>query len=313
MPGYGYNFLFVIYQSMKSKNICIAASLFLLPFVNHAQEIVNLYPGPVPNSKPSSKVEVKGGFIRNVTVPTIEKYLPEPSKATGAGVIIFPGGGYSGLAYDGEGVRTAKELTKYGIATFVVKYRLPDDSIMIDKTIGPLQDAQQAIKLVKENASKWGIDSARVGIMGFSAGGHLVSTAATHFKKALIENKNNTNLRPAFLIAIYPVISMQEKLTHRGSRNALLGQNPSKELVDYYSNELQVDSTTPPTYITQTGDDRTVDVDNSIVFYEALRKAKVPAEMHLFPKGDHGFVLRWKPEDFLDPIVKWMKSNKWIQ
>jgi acetyl esterase/lipase len=170
-----------------------------------------------------------------------------------------------------------------------------------------------SIKVVRENAAAWGIDSARVGIMGFSAGGHLASTAATHFKKALIENKANTNLRPTFLIAIYPVISMQENLTHRGSRNALLGLNPSKELVDYYSNELQVDSTTPPTYITQTGDDRTVDVDNSIVFYEALRKNKVPAEMHLYPKGDHGFVLRWKPEDWIDTIVKWMRTNKWVQ
>jgi acetyl esterase/lipase len=297
---------------MKKVKACLV-SLFLLLSVAKSQEIINLYSGPIPNSKPSSKTEVKGGFIRNVTVPTLEKYLPEASKATGAAVIIFPGGGYSGLAYDGEGVRTAKELANRGIATFVVKYRLPDDSIMIDKTIGPLQDAQQAIKVVRENAAKWGIDSARVGIMGFSAGGHLVSTAATHFKKALIENNNNTNLRPAFLIAIYPVISMQENLTHRGSRNALLGQKPSKELVDYYSNELQVDSTTPPTYITHTGDDRTVDVDNSILFYEALRKNKVPAEMHLYPKGDHGFVLRWKPEDWIDTIVKWMRTNKWVQ
>lgn len=297
---------------MKKIKACLA-SLILLLSVAKSQEIINLYSGPIPNSKPSSKAEVKGGFIRNVTVPTLEKYLPEASKATGAAVIIFPGGGYSGLAYDGEGVRTAKELTKFGITTFVVKYRLPDDSIMIDKTIGPLQDAQQAIKVVRENAANWGIDSARVGIMGFSAGGHLVSTAATHFKKALIENDNNTNLRPAFLIAIYPVISMQENLTHRGSRNALLGQKPSKELVDYYSNELQVDSTTPPTYITHTGDDRTVDVDNSILFYEALRKNKVPAEMHLYPKGDHGFVLRWKPEDWIDTIVKWMRTNKWVQ
>jgi acetyl esterase/lipase len=178
----------------------------------------------------------------------------------------------------------------------------------VDKSIAPLQDAQQAIKMVRDNASRWGIDPAKVGIAGFSAGGHLATTAATHFQKSLIENKSNTNLRPDFLIAVYPVISMQDKLTHADSRNNLLGKQPSKETIDLFSNELQVNEQTPPTYLMHAGDDKLVDVDNSIAFYQALKLHKVPAEMHLYPKGGHGF----RPQGWVDTVTAWMKSNNWI-
>jgi acetyl esterase/lipase len=216
------------------------------------------------------------------------------------------------VVYQGEGIKTAKEFAKNGIAAFVLKYRLPDDSTMVDKKIGPLQDAQQAIKIVRENAAKWGIDINKVGIMGFSAGGHLASTEATHFKKAVIENNNNTNLRPDFQILVYPVISMQNGLTHVDSRKKLLGDNPSKEIIDEFSNELQVDEDTPPAYITQAEDDKVVDVDNSIVYFESLRHNNVPAEMHIYPKGNHGFVLRQPTDEWMKPIFKWMKNSKWI-
>jgi acetyl esterase/lipase len=215
------------------------------------------------------------------------------------------------VVYQGEGISTAKQFAKNGIAAFVLKYRLPDDSIMLNKTIGPFQDAQQAIKIVRENASKWGVDINKVGIIGFSAGGHLASTAATHFQKAVIENAGNTNLRPDFQVVVYPVISMQDSLTHRDSRNNLLGKNPSKEIIDQYSNELQVTSNTPPTYITHAADDNVVDVDNSIKYFEALRHNKVPVEMHIYPKGGHGFIFR--QPDWIDPLLLWMKKNKWIQ
>ena len=286
--------------------------LFLVSFAGHAQEILNLYVDAVPNSKPSEKKEVTAGFITGVTKPTLEMYLPEKSKATGVAVIIIPGGSYRGLAYQGEGVKTAKEFMNQGVAAFVLKYRLPDDEIMIDKKIGPLQDAQQSVKFVRENAAKWGINPNKVGIMGFSAGGHLASTAATHFKTAVIENKSNTNLRPDFLILVYPVISMQDSLTHKDSRNNLLGKTPSKELIAQFSNELQVNETTPPTYITHASDDKLVDVDNSIAFYESLRHNKVPVEMHLYPKGDHGFVVRQKTEEWMLPLFQWMKASSWI-
>lgn len=195
----------------------------------------------------------------------------------------------------------------------MLKYRLPDDSTMMDKKIGPLQDAQQAIKVVREMASQWGIDTNKIGIMGFSAGGHLASTEATHFENSVIENRNNTNLRPDFLILVYPVISMLDSLTHPDSRTKLLGKNPPKEIIEQFSNELQVSENTPPAYITHAGDDKLVDVDNSIVFYEKLSNHHVAAELHIYPKGGHGFVLFQQTEDWMMPIFKWMKASKWIR
>ena len=300
---------------MKTLKLIIGL-LFVFSISTKAQEIINLYPGAIPNSKESDIIE-KGGnppaaIISGVTKPTLEIYAPEKEKSNGAAVIICPGGSYKVLAYQGEGIRTAKEFMKNGVTAFVLKYRLPDDATMTDKKIGPLQDAQQAIKMVRENASKWGIDINRVGIMGFSAGGHLASTEATHYEKAVIENNDNTNLRPDFLILIYPVISMQDSLTHLDSRANLLGKNPSKLLIDEFSNELHVNEKTPPTYITQAGDDKAVDVDNSIVFYEKLRHHNVPAELHLYPKGGHGFVLSQKTEEWMMPLFKWMKNSKLI-
>lgn len=298
---------------MKTIKI-ILAFIFIFPLAINAQEILDLYQ-VIPNSKKSDVKEAfneRSGFFSGVTKPTLEMYLPDKDKATGAAVVICPGGSYKILAYQSEGIRTAKEFMRNGIAAFVLKYRLPDDAIMTDKKIGPLQDAQQAIKIVRENASKWGIDTGRVGIMGFSAGGHLASTEATHYKKAVIENSNNTSLRPDFLILIYPVISMQDSLTHLDSRTNLLGKNPSKLLIDEFSNDLQVNENTPPTYLTHAGDDKAVDVDNSIGFYEMLRHHSVPAELHLYPKGGHGFVLSQKPEDWMMPLFKWMKNSKMV-
>ena len=288
--------------------------LFLFSLNIKAQEIINLYPGAIPNSKESNiKEDEHSGMFSGVTNPTLQVFLPEKEKSTGAAVVICPGGGYSVVVYQAEGVKTAEEFVKNGVAGFVLKYRLPDDSTMKDKKIGPLQDAQQAIKIVRENAEKWGIDINKVGIMGFSAGGHLASTEATHYKKAVIENSNNTNLRPDFQILVYPVISMQDSLTHLDSRKKLLGENPSKELIDEFSNELQVDESTPPAYITQAGDDKVVDVDNSIVYWEALRHHNVSAELHIYPKGNHGFVLRQSTEEWMKPIFRWMKNSKLIE
>jgi acetyl esterase/lipase len=293
---------------MKTLKICFAL-LFVFSLNIKAQEIINLYPGAIPNSKESNiKENERSGMFSGVTKPTLEIYLPEKESATGAAVVICPGGGYAVVVYQGEGIKTAKEFARNGIAAFVLKYRLPNDSTMIDKKIGPLQDAQQAIKVVRENAAKWGIDVNKVGIMGFSAGGHLASTEATHFKKAVIENNNDTNLRPDFQILIYPVISMQDSLTHQGSRDGLLGEHPSKEIIDEFSNELHVDENTPPAYITQAGDDKVVDVDNSIVYWEALRHHNVSAELHIYPKGNHGFVLRQPYEEWMKPIVKWIEK-----
>jgi acetyl esterase/lipase len=294
---------------MKTLKIAIAL-LLILPFASRSQEIINLYSSKISNSKATGMQETfSSGMYKGVTIPTLEIYLPEKEKATGVAVVICPGGGYSVVVYQGEGISTAKEFANNGVAAFVLKYRLPYDSTMLDKTIGPLQDAQQAIKIVRENAAKWGIDPNKIGIMGFSAGGHLASTEATHFKKALIEN-NSTSLRPDFQIVVYPVISMQDSLTHSDSRTKLLGKNPSKETINLYSNELQVDENTPPAYITHAADDKLVDVDNSIRYFEKLRHNNVPVEMHIYPKGGHGFI--FKHQGWMEPLYKWMKDSKWI-
>lgn len=290
----------------------LAGALFAAPLLSNAQEIIPLYATVVPNSKASDVQEsgAASGVLKGITKPTLEYFKPAPGKASGAAVIIIPGGGYGVVVYQGEGINIAKAMAEKGVAAFALKYRLPSDAIMPDKKIGPLQDAQQAIKLVRENAAKWGIDASKIGIMGFSAGGHLASTAATHFEKAYIDNAGNTSLRPDFQILVYPVISMRDSLTHGGSHDNLLGKNPSRTDVELFSNELQVRANTPPTYLTHAADDKLVDVDNSIVYFETLRRQKVPVEMHIYPKGDHGFIFRHP--GWMDPLFEWMKLNNWI-
>lgn len=277
-----------------------------------AQEIIPLYTAGVPNAKASDVQEsgAESGVLKGITKPTLAYYKPAPGKASGAAVVIVPGGGYGVVVYNGEGINIAKAMAEKGIAAFILKYRLPSDAIMLDKKIGPLQDAQQAIKLVREGATHWGVDPTKIGIMGFSAGGHLASTAATHFEKAYIENAGNTSLRPDFQILVYPVISMRDSLTHGGSHDNLLGKNPSQADVDLFSNDLQVRANTPPTYLTHAADDKLVDVDNSIAYFEQLRRQKVPVEMHVYPKGDHGFIFRHP--GWMEPLFAWMKANNWL-
>lgn len=300
---------------MRRIQIYFSLVLSLLAVGSKAQEIIPLYSGTVPNAKATTIQEVASertaGLIRKSIIPTLEVYLPEKEKASGAAVIIIPGGGYGVIVYQGEGISIANEFVKNGVAAFILKYRLPNDSTMLDKKIGPLQDAQQAIKLVRETAKKWGVDKNKVGIIGFSAGGHLASTAATHFEKPVIDNSNNTSLRPDFQMLVYPVISMTEGLVHRGSRDNLLGKNPSPEAVQLFSNEQQVKANTPPTYLTHAADDKLVDVDNSITYFEQLRHQKVEVEMHIYPKGDHGFIFRHP--GWMTPLFDWMKRNNWIK
>jgi acetyl esterase/lipase len=281
----------------------------------NAQQTIPLYDGTVPNAIPYAMKEVrmenKGLFLgyRNIAQPTLAVYLPEPGKGTGAAVVICPGGGYGMESYRLEGTVIADAFQKRGIAAFILKYRLPSDSIMQDKSVGPLQDAQQAIKTVRERAKAWDIDPAKIGIMGFSAGGHLASTAGTHFDHAFIPNEHNTSLRPDFMILVYPVISMTDELTHAGSRKNLLGNGPSAEQIKFFSNEMQVNEKTPPTWITHTGDDTVVPVDNSIRFYQALVKYKIPAEMHLYPSGNHGFVLKLPTDEWMKLLFEWMEKS----
>ena len=283
-------------------------------FLANAQEkSIPLYAGAVPNSKtaPKSYIEKDDkGWATNVTVPTITPYLPEKGTANGTAIIIFPGGGYAGLSMENEGSSVAKAFNKFGVTAFVVKYRLPSDSIMVDKTIGPLQDAQQSVLMVRKNAASWGIDPAKIGIIGFSAGGHLASTAGTHFDKLVIEDKENISVRPDFMILLYPVISFGP-MAHVGSRENLIGKTLSQNLIDLYSNEKQVTANTPPTLLVHAGDDTTVPVQNSLMFYNALLAVKVKAEMHIFEAGGHGFGLNnSKSKDkWIDWAKNWLEEN----
>jgi acetyl esterase/lipase len=267
----------------------------------------------IPNSKPGPDEETTadGSWIKKVSRPVIQIYLPAKAKATGAGIVIFPGGGYAGLTFDFEGTQQANFFVDHGIAAFVVKYRIPDDLTMIDKSMGPLQDAQQAMRYVRQHAAEWNVDRGRIGAIGFSAGGHVASTLATHFDKPYVDNPDRVDLRPDFLVLVYPVISMDAKITHMDSRKALLGTDPSDSQIRFFSNELHVTRDTPPTLILHAADDRLVDVDNSIVFFEALRHAGVPVEARLFQKGQHGFFLmprdRWQTA-----IMDWLASSGWL-
>jgi len=310
-----FTFLFNQDENYTMKKLAAILIITLQCLSACAQQTIPLYKEAVPNSIATADEEIvaEDKTVSKVSRPTLSIYLPPKEKANGTAVIICPGGGYGVIVMQYEGSKIAEAFNKRGIAAFVLKYRLPSDKTMKDKSIGPLQDAQQAIKIVREHAAEWNIDTAKTGIMGFSAGGHLASTAATHFNHPVIENNNNINLRPSFAILIYPVISMADSLTHHGSRDNLIGNHPTPQLVRNFSNELQVTEQTPPTYLTHTGDDKVVDVDNSIVFYEALRHHKVEAEMHLYPKGDHGFVLQLPQEEWMQPLFAWMKKNKWVE
>jgi len=302
---------------MKSYLLILFTSMTLFSF---GQKTIPLYEGQIPNSKPSTDKE-KTSFRDGITVvdqiskPTLGIYLPSEKSATGAAVIIYPGGGYWINAIAHEGTDVAKKLNDMGIAAFVLKYRIPSDETMVNREIGPLQDAQQAILTVRQHAQEWKIDPKRIGIMGFSAGGHLASTAGTHYASPVIDNPTQTSLRPDFMILVYPVISFQDSICHKGSREQLVGKTPSKEKIDWYSNELQVTADTPPTFLVHASDDDVVKPENSVVFYEHLIRHNVPAELHIYQKGGHGFGLvnKTTADVWLDRCKAWLSANGWLK
>ena len=262
----------------------------------HAQEVINLWPdGRIPNAIAGLPNEEKAeagtdgiARISNVSIPTMTVYKPT-GKATGSAVMICPGGGYSILASGHEGEDIAHWLNGMGVTAFVLKYRLPSEKRMTNQQEVPLMDAMQGMTLIRQHAGQYVVDPNRIGVMGFSAGGHLASTLATHYNKG---SRASEVAKPNFAILIYPVITFGTN-THSGSKNNLLGKlNTSQEMVAYYSNELQVTDKTPATFLVHSEDDKAVPVQNSIDFYLACLKNNVPVEMHLYPKGGHGYGLR---------------------
>lgn len=286
-----------------------------------AQQIIPLYAGTIPNSKADASVKEKSEInkdgiliISNVAEPTLTAFLPDKEKANGTAVVICPGGGYWIVAAGHEGNDVAKELASVGIAAFVLKYRLPDSRIQINPEVAPLQDAQRAIQLVRERAKEWNINPQQVGIMGFSAGGHLASTVGTKFNQAVIENKSKINLRPDFMILIYPVISSDTSISRKGSFEKLLGAKASTKKLLEYSSDKQVTAQTPSAFLVHASDDDGVSSMNSVVFYEALLKNKVPSELHIYQKGGHGFGMKNKStaDAWMDRLKNWMRVNKWL-
>jgi acetyl esterase/lipase len=300
---------------------CLLAALLLTSLKSPAQMVVDLYAkNAVPNSTPCDKKETyeqSGGIgrVSNVTHPTLTVFLPQAPNAAASGVIICPGGGYGILAIDHEGYDVAKALNEMGVAAFVLKYRLPNDACMTNKQNVPLMDAQQALKMVRDSASKWKVDASKIGVMGFSAGGHLASTLGTHFNSPVITDAGNTLLRPDFMVLLYPVISFRDSITHRGSRENLIGKNALEQQLHNFSNEEQVNAQTPPTFLVHAVDDDVVPVANSIWFLEALHKNKVAVEMHLYQAGGHGFGMHNKTtkDDWMETLKNWFFTNGFLK
>ena len=288
--------------------------MFSLRAQNQVIPLWNKIPDEIKSVDYKEKETIKDGIVQStsqVSIPTLSIFIPKETKPNQTAVIICPGGGYSHLAFDKEGTKVAEWFNSIGIAAFVLKYRMPTDLTMKNKKVGPLQDAQEAIRYVRQNATKWNIDPSKIGILGFSAGGHLASTASTHFDDKVYESIYKVSARPDFSLLIYPVISMENDITHKGSQTNLLGNNPSQELINSFSNEKKVTSQTPPTFLVHATDDTAVIPENSINYYLALKKNGVTSELHLYEKGGHGFGLGVKDTSkfWTKDCIEWLKAN----
>jgi acetyl esterase/lipase len=304
-------------SKLKQTMLAIICLMTISVSLSAQTRVIDLWNGKIPGAKYSEHfkqmVDTAAGWVdkHSIVNPCLYFYPAPGAKATGTAVIICPGGAYGGLAIKHEGEQVAKWLNSLGITAFVLKYRLPDDSIMENKTIGPMQDGQRAIRLVRSRAKEWGIDPAKIGIMGFSAGGHLAATLSTLYNDKVYESDDLTSARPDFSLLIYPVISMSKDITHWGSRENLLGNSPSPEMVNHYSTELQVNSKTPTAFMVHSLDDDAVPVQNSINYAMALHKANVDCELHLYPTGKHGYGMGTKnagtESTWTEACEKWMK------
>jgi acetyl esterase/lipase len=271
-------------------------------------ETLPLWPEGVPGNKITEDIQthaIRDGVLRyrKVCVPTLEIHIPQDVKEPRAAVVICPGGAYARLAYTHEGLHTAEVLNTLGMVAAVLMYRLPDDHIMTERHKRPLQDAQRALQILHKKSNVYHIDPNRIGIMGFSAGGHLAATVSTHYNEVLVDGADRDQVKPDFSLLIYPVISMTSGLTHQGSRDNLIGADATQDQVRAYSNELQVRSDMAPVFLLHAADDTAVTVQNSLVFFEALRQENVPVEMFIMDKGGHGFGLR--PDS---PTSRWFAS-----
>jgi acetyl esterase/lipase len=302
----------------RNYKIAILVLFIFIVRIEAQDTIIPLWPkDKIPNRIESNEKEEhkRNGILRisKVQEPTLEVFLPAKQNATGEAMLIFPGGGYQILAYDWEGTDIAKFLNGKGIAGIVVKYRLPSSISQVDKHLVPLIDAQRALRIVRNMAPLFNIDATKIGILGFSAGGHLAATLGTHFNEKVykkVDEIDEESARPDFMALGYPVISFGPS-AHSGSKNSLLGENPSIDLVTYFSNEKQVTPNTPPTFLFHASDDEGVPVENSLLFYRALNDKGISATLYVYPKGGHGFSLARKDKHlrgWTERMFEWMEA-----
>jgi acetyl esterase/lipase len=306
-------------------SMLIGAAAGLTPAAAGAVDAVEpltspLYPDGIPGGVDGPDEEAMRDpreawpFRINVSRPTLTVYRPTVPAAKRAAVIVCPGGGYRGVSIEKEGHGVARAFNEFGVAAIVLKYRTPTARSMKDPTTGPLQDVQQALHALRRRANEWGIEPTRVGVVGFSAGGHLAASASTQFDRPVLAEHAESNLRPDFSILIYPVISMSDELAHTGSREQLLGSSPSAALIERYSAERAVTNKTPPALLIHAADDATVVVGNSIRYFEALNARRIPAQLFVYPRGGHGFGLNnpTTSDRWIDRARQWMMSEGWI-
>ena len=272
-----------------------------------------LYTGNIPYSLPvESKEEIETRpdgirFFRKTAVPILTLFQPE--NANGQGVLVLPGGGYSGTAFDHEGIDVAKFLNKHGITAIILRYRIPNDKYCTQKHLAPLRDALEGIRYIRSKSEEWKLNKNRIGVMGFSAGGHLAATTSTLFDKNIVDiPMDNISGRPDFSILIYPVIAFTEPFMHAGSRRNLLGEKPDSTLINTFSPEKQITANTPPAFLVHAADDKTVSVQNSILYYQSAISQGLKVEMHLYPEGGHGFGLKNKTttDYWPDRLIHWL-------
>lgn len=294
------------------KGLLVLGMLAVPAHLMGQSQTIPLWEGEPPNTKKLiTEDEIgEGGRIERVSEPELTVYLPDEDAANGAAVMICPGGGYSILAIEHEGYEIAEAYSKRGYVAAVLKYRLPDEDLVEESWNVPLSDALQGIKKIRQNSEEWAVDPEKVGILGFSAGGHLASTASVHGEPSHHPEENS---RPDFSILVYPVISMEDTtIAHMGSRENLLDAQPKTGHKNRFSSELQIDSTTPPAFLVHSWDDEAVLPENSIRYAETLNQHEILTELHLFEKGGHGYGIGDRARH--GNAAEWLDlSHRWLQ
>ena len=274
---------------MFGKKLLAALLLLIAPLWTIAQqETYALYQNEAPNTKSLIDKDGigEGGRITKVAIPQLTVYKPQNGNQNGKAILICPGGGYRIIAIQHEGHQIARWYSEHGYTAAVLKYRLPDEELLKASWEVPLMDAEEGIRFLRRNAKKWDYDPEKIGVLGFSAGGHLASSVSVHHHAA---DENHVSSKPNFSILVYPVISMDTTITHQGSRENLLGDKLGSDWETYFSNETQVNEDTPPAFLVHSWDDGAVPAENSIRYAKALQRLETPVELHLFQKGGHGY------------------------